>query len=96
MSPDNRSVCPKCGEVYGEIWANICGCYRKDWLCKILLKSWGKHVTIAADSIRQELVRRIEGKRKMHPLNCVGECKCSDAIYNQALDEVIKEISNES
>ena len=26
--PDNRSVCPYCGDVYGEEWSHTCSCGR--------------------------------------------------------------------
>jgi len=51
-----------------------------------------------AHSIRQELVRRIEGKKEKQlstpPLHDYEDGQIDG--YNQALDEVIKEISNES
>ena len=54
-----------------------------------------------AHSIRQELVRRIEGKKmERHSGDCAiydidcQTCTCGkDSGYNAALDEVIKEIS---
>ena len=76
----------------------------KDWMVELLdnkIREYlrdNRMISKLAHSIRQELVRRIEGKKEsIKGLNSpYKEQKAFDDGYSYALDEVIKEISNES
>lgn len=104
---NNDLYCHKCKSHHHPVCCPL-DMSKDDWLVEILMDSkyWcpskKEQYRRQAHSIRQELVRILEGKKKYYKQTTafghknISERMVADKIRNSTLDEVIKEIGNES